>query len=163
MRPLLAVVVLVAACTRNAPRTTDSTQALGVPPLGSSADTAAVLVTQPTLLVFSPNVSQAQVDSSEELSTVFDDLNHHLAAATNSLQKLGFRIVERTGRSFVVGAGAERREITVAADSADVGYVFLAPDRHDRVYYGVMVDVDLIASAYDFLKRSRSSTSRPPE
>ena len=108
----------------------------------------------PTLIAFYPNAPQAQVDSSEELSTVLDDFSFHLSTARDSLAAQGFTTVERPGRLFTVVEGTQARTIAAALDSADVGYVFVAPGRRDRFYYGVMTNSDLIEMAHRFLSET---------
>jgi hypothetical protein len=115
----------------------------------------------PTVVAFYPAVTQTQVDSSADLSTVLDDFSYHLSTATDSLRKLGFRIVERPHGAIRLLNGTSSREVTPARDSADVGYLFASPGRQDRIWYGVMTNADLIDAAREFLELP--SRRRPNE
>lgn len=117
-----------------------------------SADSNVVLINGPTLLAFYPAVTQAQVDTSEELTTVFDDFSYHLSTAADSLRALGVKVEERpVGQLRFIEAG-EKRQFMPAKDSSDFGYLFLAPRRAMRVHYGVMTNTDLVQSAREYLE-----------
>lgn len=129
-----------------------------------AADSAAVHVHGPTLIAFFPTVTQAQVDSSDDLATVLDDFTFHLGSANDSLTKLGFVVIDRPHGTFLIVDGAGSRQITPALDSADVGYVFIAPGRRDHLAYGVMASLDLVEAARTFLAGKSSvgiTTGRP--
>lgn len=111
----------------------------------------AVHVRGPTLITFYPTVTQAQVDSNEDLATVLDDFSFHLSAARDSLLALGFTIIDHPPGIVRVIDGAAARDIALAPDSADVGFVFVAPGRQDRVLYGVTTGIDLIDAGHKFL------------
>ena len=147
---------LVAAACSNGPATraarpTDSSGLLR----RSVPDSELVPLRGPTLIAFFPRVTQAQVDSSEDLATVLDDFAYHLSAARDSLLALGFVIVERPHGPLVVVEGSRSRDIIPATDSADVGYVFVAPGRREQVLYGVRTNTDLIEAARTFLQPTR--------
>jgi hypothetical protein len=114
-------------------------------------DSGTVLVQGPTLVAFYPTATQAQVDSSEELATVFDDFSHHLSTAADSLRALGITITVRPAGLIQLLEGSRRREFIPASDSADVGYLFLAPGRAHRVHYGVMTNSELVDRAREYL------------
>jgi hypothetical protein len=115
-------------------------------------DSSQVAVDGPTLIAFYPAVTQAQVDSSEELATVFDDFSYHLSSAADSLRALGLTVKERPlGEIRVVEAGRQWQFLP-AKDSAEFGYLFLAPGRTQRVYYSVMSNTDLVETAHEFLE-----------
>jgi hypothetical protein len=116
-------------------------------------DSMAVHVRGPTLIAFYPTVTQAQVDSNEDLATVLDDFSVHLSAGRDSLLALGFTIVDHPPGMIRVIEGAVARDIALAPDSADVGFVFVAPGRRDRVLYGVTTGADLIDAGHKFLAR----------
>ena len=119
------------------------------------ADTGDVLVRGPTLIAFEPRVTQAQVDSSEELATVIGDFEHYLQEASDSLHTLGVALVQRpTGPIRLVESGARDsvvRRFVPDADSANVGYVLVAPGRPERAYYGVDTDAGIVATVRAFL------------
>jgi hypothetical protein len=125
----------------------------------------AVHVRGPTLITFYPTVTQAQIDSNEDLATVLDDFSVHLSAGRDSLLALGFTIVDHPPGTIRVIDGAVTRDIALAPDSADVGFVFVAPGRRDRVLYGVTTGSDLIDAGHKFLGRTPngSSVSRPDQ
>jgi hypothetical protein len=155
-RVLLALLVVLACHATTEKVAPDSARgAATVPIQGDSEprlDSATVLVQGPMLVAFYPQVTQAQVDSSEELATVFDDFTYHLSTAADSLRALGITVVERpVGQIRLMEAG-RRREFVPAKDSAYVGYVFASPGRADRVYYGVMTNSDLLDRAHEYLK-----------
>ena len=121
------------------------------PDSAPASDSGLVHIQGPTLVAFYPQVTQAQIDSSEDLATVLDDFSYHLSTAMDSLRLLGITVDDRpTGRLQLLDGG-RRRQFLPAKDSADVGYVFLAPGRADRVYYGVMTNADLVAAAHAYL------------
>ena len=114
-------------------------------------DSMAVHVDGPTLISFYPTVTQAQIDSSEELATVLDDFSYHRSTAQDSLRALGFTMVDHPSGTIRIVDASGPRDIALAPDSADVGFVFVAPDRRDRVMYGVMTGGELIDAAHRFL------------
>jgi hypothetical protein len=117
-----------------------------------SADSTLIVIEGPTLVAFYPPVSQAQVDTSEELATVFDDFSYHLSSAADSLRALGITVRERpVGDIRLVEAG-KQRQFRPAKDSADFGYLYLAPGRAQRVYYSVMSNSDLVETAHEYLE-----------
>ena len=114
-------------------------------------DSTAVHVHGPTLISFYPTVTQAQIDSSEELATVLDDFSYHRSTAQDSLRAMGFTIVDRPPGTVRIDGASGSRDIALAPDSADVGFVLVAPDRRDRVMYGVMTGSELIDAGHKFL------------
>jgi hypothetical protein len=161
MKALVALLLATLACAeRPSPRTRDSARATApqaapiavqdtTPPV---VDSILVAIDGPTLIAFYPAVTQAQVDSSEELATVFDDFSYHLSSATDSLRALGLTVKERPlGEIRVVEAGRQWQFVP-AKDSADFGYLLLAPGRAHRVYYSVMSNSDLVETAHEFLE-----------
>lgn len=119
-------------------------------------DSMAVHVHGPTLISFYPTVTQAQVDSSEDLATVLDDFSYHLSTAQDSLRAMGFAIVDHPPGTIQIIDASSSRDIVLAPDSADVGFVFVAPGRRDRVMYGVMTRGDLIDAGHRFLATAPS-------
>ncbi|HEU4787292.1 MAG TPA: hypothetical protein VFS57_07795 [Gemmatimonadaceae bacterium] len=105
----------------------------------------------PTLISFYPTVTQAQVDSSEDLATVLDDFSYHLSTAQDSLRAMGFAIVDHPPGTIRIIDASSSRDIALAPDSTDVGFVFVAPGRRDRVMYGVMTGSELIDAGHTFL------------
>jgi hypothetical protein len=116
-----------------------------------TADTSMVVVEGPTLVAFYPATTQAQVDSSEDLATVFDDFSYHLSSAADSLRALGITLREREVGTIQLVESGRRRHFILPKDSADFGYLFLAPRRAQRAYYGVMTNSDLVAAAHEYL------------
>jgi hypothetical protein len=123
-------------------------------------DSTTVLVQGPVLVAFYPAVSQAAVDSSEDLATVFDDFSFHLSTATDSLRALGITVTERPVGQIRLSEGGRKREFVPAKDSADVGYLFVIPGQPDRVRYGVMTNSDLVDAARHYLA-ARGQSSGP--
>jgi hypothetical protein len=152
MRPTILISLVALACTH------DRSPVGGRQPAESATstrrsvpDSMAVHADGPTLIAFSPVVTQAQVDSSEDLATVLDDFAYYLGAAQDSLHALGFKIVDVPYGTIHLFDKSGSRNITPARDSADVGYVFVAPGRPDRVFYGVMTNMDLAEAGHRFL------------
>lgn len=114
-------------------------------------DSMAVRIHGPTLISFYPTVTQAQIDSSEDLATVLDDFSYHLSTAQDSLRAMGFTIVDHPPGTIRIVDASGSRDIVLAPDSAEVGFVFVAPGRRDRVMYGVMTGGDLIDAGRKFL------------
>ena len=153
------VILLAAVCIACQTKTTRPDRSIDrAASRTATGDSTAVVLNGPTIIAFFPAVTQAQVDSSEELSTVLDDFDYHLASARLSLRSLGFQVVERPRGSIRLLNGTSSREVSPASDSADVGYVFAAPGRPALISYGVMTDSDLIDAARAFL----GLQSRPP-
>lgn len=146
MQVTVFLALLIAACSRPA----DSVHAVSSDS-ARIADSTAIRVRGPTLVPFFPVVTQAQVDSSDELSTVLDDFTYHLASARDSLTRLGFVIIDRPRGLVRIRDDNGSRDITPAADSAYVGYIFIAPGRRDHLAYGVMTNSELIDAARAFL------------
>jgi hypothetical protein len=158
MRPAILVTAALLACESHPRAIQEDTRATAMPATLPGVDSTAVSVVGPTLIAFYPDVSQAQADSSEALSTVLDDYSFHLSTASDSLRKLGFVIVERAHGPIHILSGSSSREVVPAPDSADVGYIFTAPGRQDSIAYGVMTNGDLIDAGTAFL----GLRSRPP-
>ena len=137
----------------------------GTSSLAPVPDSMVVHVRGPTLVTFYPTVTQAQVDSNEDLATVLDDFSFHSSAARDSLLALGFTIVDHPPGIIRVIDGAVARDIALARDSAEVGFVFVAPGRRDRVLYGVTTSTDLIDAGHKFLAPTPSEPreSRPDQ
>ena len=114
-------------------------------------DSMAVRVHGPTLISFYPTVTQAQIDSSEDLATVLDDFSYHLSTAQDSLRAMGFTIIDHPPGTIRIIDATGSRDIALVPDSADVGFVFVAPGRRDRVMYGVTTGSDLIDAGHVFL------------
>lgn len=114
-------------------------------------DSTAVHVHGPTLISFYPTVTQAQIDSSEDLATVLDDFSYHRSTAQDSLRAMGFTMVDHPPGTIRVIDASGSRSIVLAPDSADVGFVLVAPGRRDRVMYGVMTGGELIDAGRKFL------------
>ena len=119
-------------------------------------DSVVVRVHGPTLISFYPTVTQAQIDSSEDLATVLDDFSYHLSTAQDSLRAMGFTIVDHPPGTIRIVDASGSRDVVLAPDSADVGFVFVAPDRRDRVMYGVMTSSELIDAGHKFLAAAPS-------
>jgi len=117
----------------------------------STADSATVSVKGPTVVAFEPALTQAQLDSSEQLATVLGDFEHYLSEASDSLEVLGFALVQRPTGPIRLLEASGSREVRPSSDSSYVGYVFVAPGRRPRVYYGVKTDGQLLAAARMFL------------
>src|SRR5262249_34910329 len=133
VRPLLLLSIGLLACQAgsNAKRTDSSSP--GATSVAASIDSGDVAVRGPTLIAFSPALTQAQLDSSEDLSTVLDAFPYHLSTASDSVRKLGFVVVARPHGSIRLLNGTSSRDVTPAPDSANVGYIFAAPNRQDRL------------------------------
>ena len=117
----------------------------------AAPDSMVVRVHGPTLISFYPTVTQAQIDSSEDLATVLDDFSYHLSTAQDSLRAMGFAIIDHPPGTIRIVDESSSRDIALAPDSADVGFVFVAPGRRDRVMYGVMTGGELIDAGHKFL------------
>jgi hypothetical protein len=157
MKALVVLLLGILACAqRPSPPRRDSARAVvSAAPSDSVQDTAdsmMVAIDGPTLIAFYPAVTQAQVDSSEELATVFDDFSYHLSSASDSLRALGITIKSRPiGEIRFVEAG-QRRQFLPARDSAEFGYLLVAPGRAQRVFYSVMSNSDLVQAAHEYLE-----------
>lgn len=157
MKVLVALLLATLACTeRSSPPSRDSARAVVTAASSDSAlettDSLLVAVDRPTLIAFYPAVTQAQVDSSEELATVFDDFSYHLSSAADSLRALGITIESRPLGEIRFVEASQHRQFLPAKDSAEFGYLFLAPGRAQRVYYSVMSDSDLVETAHEYLE-----------
>ena len=165
MKSFVALLLATLACAeRPSPRRPDSARSVAFEALSDSVpkatDSTLVVIDRPTLIGFYPAVTQAQVDSSEELATVFDDFSYHLSSAADSLRALGITVTERPlGEIRLVEAG-QQRQFVPAKDSAEFGYLFLAPGRAQRVYYSVMSNSDLVATAHEYLENRPAGSDR---
>jgi hypothetical protein len=160
MMVLLALLLAALGCVETPHGAAPGSSRVDAPVAGQRADSAprtdsaTVLVQGPTLVAFYPQVTQAQVDSSEELATVFDDFSYHLSTATDGLRALGIAATERPVGQIQLREAGRWRAFIPAKDSAAVGYLFVSPGRADRVYYGVMSHSDLIELAHEYLESS---------
>jgi hypothetical protein len=150
MRPTVLFTVVALACSHEPPRSGQPTDN-ATTARTSALDSLAVRVDGPTLIAFYPTVTQAQVDSSADLATVLEEFSLYLSTAQDSLRALGFVIIERPPGPFRVIDRTGSRHINLRPDSADVGYVFVAPGRPHRVFYGVVTNPELIAAGRTFL------------
>ena len=159
MRFVLVLLIAIPACGEQPQGAARDSARVVAPAARARSDSAPandsglVHIQGPTLVAFYPQVTQAQIDSSEDLATVLDDFSYHLSTAMDSLRALGITVEDRpTGRLQLLDGG-RRRQFLPAKDSADVGYVFLAPGQAEKVYYGVMTNADLVEAAHAYLKR----------
>ena len=157
MKELVVLLLATLACAeRPNPTTQDSARAVVTAPASDSAlettDSMLVAIEGPTLIAFYPAVSQAQVDSSEELATVFDDFSYHLSSASDSLRALGITIESRPIGEIRFAEAGHRRQFLPARDSGEFGYLLVAPGRAQRVFYSVMSNSDLVEAAHEYLE-----------
>jgi hypothetical protein len=154
----VALLLVVAACDRRPGNAgADSVRvsapvAIQQPDSLAPVDSTTVVVQGPVLVAFYPALSQAAVDSSEDLATVFDDFSYHLSTAMDSLRALGITVTERPVGRIRLSEGGREREFLPAKDSAAVGYLFVSPGEPDRVQYGVMTNSDLVDAARHYLE-----------
>ena len=114
-----------------------------------ASDTTTIEIRRPTLLAHFP-ITQADVDSSADAGEALSDFQHHLDGARDSLTKLGIMVVERYAPAVSYRLGDRVIRFAPPSDSG-VAYVFVAPDRPTRVYYGVVTDSDLLELTNRFL------------
>ena len=132
----LATTLLILAISCSTERTAENAgkaHDAATPILRSTPDSSLVRVRGPTLIAFYPDATQAQVDSSEELTTVLDDFSYHLSSASDSLAAQGFTIVERSGRSFPIVEGQTASTSAAAGESACGGYGLRDPGRGHHI------------------------------
>lgn len=157
MRLACIIVLVTLACSPAPTPTRAANQTAGTATAPSPVpDSMAVRVLGPTLISFYPTVTQAQIDSSEDLATVLDDFSYHLSTAQDSLRAMGFTIIDHPPGTIRIIDASGSRDIVPAPDSADVGFVFVAPGRRDRVMYGVTTGGELIDAGRKFLAAAPS-------
>jgi hypothetical protein len=151
MRYVAVLALTIVAC-RGATSGSARKATAGASAPGVTADSTVVPISGPTFIAFYPTATQAQIDSDADLATTLDDFSYYLSIVQDSLQTMGFTVVEHPhGPLFVRESGATR-QVGLPTDSADIGYVLLAPGRVDRVSYGVMTNSELLAQAREFLQ-----------
>jgi hypothetical protein len=89
--------------------------------------------------------TSAALDADPNADEAYADFQHYLPTTIDSLRTIGVAVQVRYTHSFVWQVGSARSEYAIPADSARVGYVFLAPAQSPIAIYGVMTDSDLIA------------------
>ena len=157
MRLAVIIALVTLACSPGPTPTRGANQTAGTATARSPVpDSMAVRVHGPTLISFYPTVTQAQIDSSEDLATVLDDFSYHLSTAQDSLRAMGFAIIDHPPSTIRIIDASGSRDIALAPDSADVGFVFIAPGRWERVMSGVMTGGDLIDAGHKFLAAAPS-------
>ncbi|MBX9928374.1 MAG: hypothetical protein K2X99_05605 [Gemmatimonadaceae bacterium] len=153
--PLLGAICL-AACEQVVPRDARSSAAPAVATVDSGfaavPDSVWVVVSGPTLIGFSPEVSNAQLEADEGLASVLDDFAYHIGTAADSLQAAGFKWHFRGGDTLWLRTMRGPSRFVRTADSADVGYLFADTLGRQAVIYGVRTHLDLVAYAREFTR-----------
>ena len=146
----LTVLVLVLTATGCAPpdSRTQRTAARDSTP-SEPADTSVIQVQAPTLLAHFP-ITQAEVDASEDGGEALGDFQYHLGGARDSLSHLGLALEIRYTPAVQYRLAGRVTRFVPPADSG-VAYLFLAPDRPTRTYFGVLTDADLVDLAHRFV------------
>ncbi|MDF1505823.1 hypothetical protein [Roseisolibacter sp. H3M3-2] len=127
-----------------------------------SHDAAPIAVGGPTLVGYLI-ATQAEVDADDELATVAEDFQFHLADARDSLVRRGVAVHARTTSPIVYRVDGRTARFRPAADSEGVGYLWLRPGRAPVRRFGVMTDADLVAFTLDSLRwrDARGGTPSP--
>lgn len=145
---ILALALICAACAPAGEREQPGAKS-GSASRERASDTATIEIRRPTLLAHFP-ITQADVDSSADIGEALSDFQHHLDGARDSLKRLGVIVEERYTPAIRYRLGDSVVRFAPPPDSG-VAYVFVAPDRSTRVYYGVVTDSDLLELTNRFL------------
>lgn len=119
----------------------------------ASEDSPAVDVAGPTVVVVAPPVTAKEVDTDEDLATVLDDFNWHLALAMQALEKADVAVDVRFARRVRLRGAGPKREFVPGAEHGGVGYLLVLPGRTPKVLRGVMTDIDLLSAAATYFDR----------
>ena len=145
---LLAVALVAAGCTPSESRTQGAIAREATPP-APAADTSVIEIRVPMLLAHFP-ITQAEVDASEDGGEALGDFQYHLGGARDSLARLGLALEIRYTPALPYRVAGRLPRFVPPADSG-VAYLFVAPDRATRTYYGVLTDEDLLDLAHRFI------------
>lgn len=113
-----------------------------------------VVVKGPTLVAFF-RTTQAEVDSSGEVSETLSDFDYYLANASDSLRALGIAVYERYTDTIPYVVHDTARRFVAPPDSGGVGYLFLVPNGPAKARYGLLSD-DLIVVARNYFREALS-------
>lgn len=129
-----------------------------------AAGDTTIAVTEPTLVAVFPAVTQAEVDADEELATVLEDYQYHLADAASALRKAGVAVHAVAAPGVRVVAGDPPRLLArLPADGAR--YLFARPGQAPCALEGVQTDTDLLSTAaacFRLPALRRTPTTRSP-
>lgn len=118
---------------------------LWVAPAVCAQKTPTVDVAGPTVIAFSPHVTDAEMDKDADLNEALADFQLYAHQAREPLRKLGIHFEELYVKQFRVRDG--KKVVLFRPQKVDVGYYFVAPGKKPRIEYGVMTDADMLEIA----------------
>jgi hypothetical protein len=110
-------------------------------------DTGAVVAPGPVVVAAFP-VTQAQVDSSEDVATALEDFQTYLPGIADSVRRLGVKFAVRFKTPVRVSAGGQSVTWAVSNDSGGVGYLMLAPGKAPKTLWGIHTSLGEEAREY---------------
>lgn len=146
---VLAVALVAASCTPSESRTQGANARDAIPP-EPAVETSVIEIRAPTLLAHFP-ITQAEVDASEDGGEALGDFQYYLGGARDSLARLGVTLEIRYTPALQYRVAGRVIRFIPPADSG-VAYLFVAPNRPTRTYYGVLTDDDLLDLAHRFVR-----------
>lgn len=159
-RRLVASLALIAAgCGPADERSAESATAVDTAH-APRPDSALIVVTGPTLVVFYPG-AYAAVDSGGDVAEEIGDQQYHLGTARPALDSLGVTVYERYGGSIeYLHRDGMRGAFTPSRDSARAGYLFLHPGTAAHVHYGVLTHIDMMRAVRSRFDLQRDAAGR---
>ena|GEM_PF-2345384 len=119
---------------------------LSIFPQSTGPKRLTINVNGPTIVAFSPPVSQSDIDTDKDgINEALDDFQFYESAAHKPLVDAGIRFTDICARSFYVQDG--KRQLTFRSRKVEIGYYFIAPGRTPHIEYGVMTDRQILDAA----------------
>jgi hypothetical protein len=153
--------VLVTACSHTDARRVDTASARSVAPdvhqrspTGPDTAAAPIQVDRPVLVAFFA-VTQAQVDSSDDIGEALSDFQHYLPGIKSGLDSIGVALREQYTDTVRYIANGRAQLWVPPKESADVGYLLLRPDGEPSVLYAVATTDDVLDQVKEWLGRSK--------
>jgi len=115
----------------------------------TSAEKQAIIVVKgPTIVAFSPPVTDQQIEKDPGTNEALSDFQFYASEVREPLRKAAVDFQELYVNWFKVRIGSK---VTIfRPGKVDVGYYFVAPGKKPRIEYGVMTNLDLFRVAHEY-------------
>jgi len=116
--------------------------------------TAVVRIQRPSVIAFwRVPVSDAELEAVPGFATALDDFVYLWADTRPLLDSLGIAALDQPGTRFTIESGAGPQSFPAHPDSAEIGYVMVAPGRPATTVYGVQSPDEVLRAARDYFGR----------
>lgn len=123
----------------------------------------AVLIAGPSVVAFwRVPASDSVLEAEPDLASALDDQQYYWSETRPLLEAAGVAALDQPGRTFMVAEPKRRWRFTAHADSAETGFLLVAPGRAPRVIYGRQFPDDMLAAARDFFSTAAADSTAAP-